>query len=72
MAMTAGRFAATAKRAVIGLTRCTVCGNRIKRVGYHEKLQGKHHWLCPHCHDEISRLRSQQAMNKFRENKFDL
>lgn len=46
-------------------SRCTVCGNPIKRKYYTWTLDGKKHRLCPHCNSSMERKRSRDAISRY-------
>jgi len=47
-------------------SRCTICGNAIKKKYHTWQIGGKKHHLCPHCNSSMERKQSKQAMSKFK------
>jgi hypothetical protein len=52
--------------AALNPSRCTVCGNQLKRKYHTWKIDGRTHRLCPHCNSSMERHQSKAAMRHLR------
>jgi hypothetical protein len=59
--------------AVLGLSllgrrpsRCSMCGNLLKRTFYVWKLEGRKRYLCSHCNQRMERQKSADAFDEYK------